>query len=330
MKMKVWANGINKVACLSGLGSYKKAINIFPEGQGKIGKEEHLLYYSSSLFCIVRLDSSAKKASSVVCEFEGNGIVMSFQKRGKTSGENDQGKRQMFEKQNNIFFLNGFAKCQQTEADCFRIVLSKSYVENLRKLYPGSMAPLVEAYQKGCDSMSEHSHLTTTLEMVQIIKTIENLYLRQDEGKEMLIEAKIRELLYIQIMQHLKTLNKKDLKIEKYRMQMQMACQYIEENIRELLSLHDIAMAVGVCDTILKIGFKYFYGKTVFEYFNEYRLNKACDFLQDASLSISDVAFLAGFKHSSHFSTSFKQKYKITPIEYRIKNIEMFPAIKVG
>lgn len=325
MKVRVWTNGINKSIAL--LRTSGKTINIFKDE--RLTGEYHQ-YYSTPLFSIVRLDSSAKKASNIVCELEGTGIVMSFQKKGQTSGRMNHLKKQIFEKQNNIFFLNGFAKCQQTEADCFRIVLSKLYVDTLWELYPEAMTPLIEAYQKCWNCVLDHSHLNTTLEMEQIIKNIEDLFLQQGEGKEMLLEAKIRELLYIQIMQHLKTLDKKDLKIEKYRGQMQMACRYIEENIRELPLLHYIAMEVGVCDTILKIGFKYFYGKTVFEYFNEYRLSKACEFLQDTSITISEVAFLTGFKHSSHFSTSFKQKYGITPIEYRTENVDGFPVVKAG
>jgi AraC-like DNA-binding protein len=263
-----------------------------------------------------------------MCEFEGNGVIMSFQKKGKASCVADLEKGSMYEKQNNIFFHSGLVRCRLTEADCFRIVLSKSYVNALWKLYPEAMSPLVDASRQCRNCVFDHSHLHTTLEMEQIINDIENLYLLQEDGKEMVIEAKIRELLYIQIMQHLKMLDKKDLKIEKYRKQMQMVCNYIENNIQDLPSLHNIAMVAGVCDTILKIAFKYFYGKTVFEYFNEYRLNKACNFLANPSYNISDVAYLTGYKHSSYFSTAFKQKYGLTPIEYRTKNMEIFSTTK--
>lgn len=324
MKVKVWANGTNKVACLSLLCSYKGNINIFHEKKEDLCNGEHYQCYSTPMFSIVRFDSSKKEGSKVLCEFEGDGIIMSFQKKGKASCESDKQKGKMHEKENNIFLHNKCTKCSLTEADCFRVILSKSYVDKLYELYPRVMEPLIIAFQKGENCIFGHSHLNTTLEMERTINDIENLYLQQEDEKQMVIEAKVRELLYSQIMHHLKLINNKDLKIEKYREQMQIACRYIEENMREIPSLHDIAMNVGVCDTILKIAFKYFYGKTVFEYYNEYRLNMAFEYLLNPSYSISEVAFLSGYKHSSHFSTAFKQKYGITPIKYRIENINKF------
>ncbi len=331
MRVKVWANGTNEAASFSLLRiNTNEPIDIFhkTENTEKILDGEYYQCYSTPMFSIVRFDSSTKQGSKVMCEFDGNGIIMSFQKKGKTLCVWNRETGRMDEKQNNIFFHNGLTKCRLKEADCFRIVLSKSYVKALWNLYPKAMNPLMADFRECKNCVFAHSHLNTTFEMERIINDIENLYLQQEEGKEMVIEAKVRELLYSQIMHHLKSLDKKGLKIEKYREQMQEACKYIEKNIKELPSLHEIAMAVGVCDTTLKIAFKYFYGKTVFEYFNEYRLNKACEFLQDTSNSISDAAFLTGYKHSSHFSTAFKQKYGVSPIEYRTKNIDVFSAIK--
>lgn len=333
MKVKVWANGTNETASFSLLNANtSEPINIFQKAESskKILNGECYQCYSTPMFSIVRFDSSSKEGSKVMCEFEGNGIIMSFQKKGRASCESNRKKGKMYEKQNNIFFHNGLARCRLTEADCFRIVLSKAYVKALWKLYPKAMKPLVSAFRKCKNCVFDYSHLNTTFEMERIIDDLENLYLQQEEGKEMIIEAKVRELLYSQIMHYLKLLDKKDQKIEKYREQMQEACKYIEKSIQELPSLHDIAMVVGICDTTLKIAFKYFYGKTVFEYYNEYRLNKACKLLQNSAYSISEAAFLSGYKHSSHFSTSFKQRYGITPMEYRTKNINVFPLIKVG
>lgn len=46
-------------------------------------------------------------------------------------------------------------------------------------------------------------------------------------------------------------------------------------------------------------------------------MQNACDLLRDPKLSISEVALMSGFEHSSYFSTVFKQKHGITPLEYR-------------
>ena len=325
MRVKVWANGTSESVSFSLLNTECR------EEKERINRlnDEHFQCYSTSMYSIIRLDSSAKKASKVMCEFEGSGFIMSFQKKGRTSCIVNQKKGSMHEKQNNIFFNNGLVRCRLTEADCFRIVLSESYVKVLSELYPKAMIPLANAHPKHGKPVFDYSHLNTTLEIEQTIKSIEDLYLLQQEGNEMVIEAKIRELLYMQIMQHAKVLNKKDLKIEKYKKQMQIARNFIECNMQELPSLHEIALAVGVCDTTLKIAFKYFYGKTVFGYINEYRLSKARELLFNPSYNISDVAFLSGYKHSSHFSAAFNQKYGITPNAYRNQYKEISTMKKV-
>ena len=326
MKIKICLNNVKELASLSLLKTNTE--NMADTLNGKKERESvfgDVAYrcFSNLKYGIVQLDVRTKRNHEVICDFEGSAIVMSFMEKGLTYCSSNQTEGSMHDKQNNVFINNGLVRCRLKEANCFRIVLSCAYVEKLARLYPETMAPLVSAIREKRSCVFEHSHLSTTLEMEQIIKTILNTNQLQP-GEEMFIEAKIRELLYMQILQYLKALNKKDFKLERYREQMQTACRYIENNLLQLPSFREIALSAGVCDTTLKIAFKYFYGKTVFGYLNECRMHKACELLKNPSYSISDVAFLVGYKHASHFSMTFKQVYGISPAGYRNKNMKRF------
>lgn len=280
--------------------------------------------YITPLFGIVRLNADSRKESGKVeCEFEGEGIILSFQLKGKVSCVATYGSGSMQERQNNIFFHNGSVRCSLARAESFRVVLSNTYIHRLMSHYPWVLTPLMEARQRNEISLFAHAHMETTLEMEQAIRDIETFFLLQEEGKEMVIEAKVRELLYRQIQQYQKLITDRGHKIEKYREQMSQARYYIENNTDEAPSLNDIARAVGVCDTTLKVAFKHFYGKTVFGYYNEYRLNLALKLLRNSAESISEIADRAGFKHLSHFSVSFKQRYGISPSEYQKRDIDL-------
>ncbi len=326
MKIKICLNHVKEIASLSLLNT--NAEGTTPnfcekkEPESIFGNVRYK-YFSNLKYSIIQLDVRTKDSHEVICDFEGSAVVMSFMEKGITYCTANQTEGSMHDKQNNVFFNNGLVRCRLKEANCFRIVLSRAYVEKLAQLYPNAMVPLIAAIRENRNCVFENSHLSTTLEMEQIIKTITNANLLQI-GEDMFIEAKIRELLYMQILQYLKALSKRDFKLERYREQMQTACRYIGNNLLQQPSFREIAMAAGVCDTTLKIAFKYFYGKTVFGYLNECRMNKACELLKNPSYSISDVAFLVGYKHSSHFSTTFKQTYGISPAEYRNKNIKLF------
>ncbi|SFU46444.1 ABC-type sugar transport system, substrate-binding protein, contains N-terminal xre family HTH domain [Pustulibacterium marinum] len=58
-------------------------------------------------------------------------------------------------------------------------------------------------------------------------------------------------------------------------------------------------------------------GVSVSEHINEVRLQKAKLLLQDGKLSISEIAYSVGFSSPNYFSTLFKNKFKISPSDYK-------------
>ena len=58
-------------------------------------------------------------------------------------------------------------------------------------------------------------------------------------------------------------------------------------------------------------------GISISEYINDKRLSKAKNYLLDSQLSISEIAYNVGYSSPGYFSTSFKNKYGITPNSFR-------------
>ncbi|QHT72106.1 substrate-binding domain-containing protein [Rhodocytophaga rosea] len=58
-------------------------------------------------------------------------------------------------------------------------------------------------------------------------------------------------------------------------------------------------------------------GVAVNDYIQTIRLNKACHHLQQPGVSVADVAYQVGFSSPTYFSTAFKAKYGVSPIEYK-------------
>ena len=58
-------------------------------------------------------------------------------------------------------------------------------------------------------------------------------------------------------------------------------------------------------------------GKSVIEYINEVRINRAKSFLEKEDTSIGSIALLVGFGDINYFSRKFKALVGMTPTEYK-------------
>src|SRR6188474_2742168 len=85
------------------------------------------------------------------------------------------------------------------------------------------------------------------------------------------------------------------------------ARKFIHEQSDERLSLCKVAQAVRISPNYLSEKFKTVTGENFVAYVNRYRIEKACDLLQDANLRVSEIAFAVGFQSLSQFNRVFKK-----------------------
>lgn len=79
-----------------------------------------------------------------------------------------------------------------------------------------------------------------------------------------------------------------------------------------------------VSRTTLCLKIKHLTGKSISELVSDYRLQKAATLLKAGVLNVSEAAFEVGFSNPQYMSKRFKQKYGLTPNEYRKKRIGMY------
>jgi AraC-like DNA-binding protein len=86
------------------------------------------------------------------------------------------------------------------------------------------------------------------------------------------------------------------------------------------LSVEMLSQEVGLSRVHIHRKMKDLTHQTTRDFIKNIRLQQAATLLQqNPSLTVSDVAYKVGFQNLSHFSTSFKEKYGVSPKDY-LKN----------
>ncbi len=83
-------------------------------------------------------------------------------------------------------------------------------------------------------------------------------------------------------------------------------------------SVEELAHQLNISRVQLYRKVKALIGLSISEYINSQRLSKAKSLLQDSTLNISEIAYSVGYSSPGYFSTSFKNKYGISPKSFKI------------
>ena len=97
--------------------------------------------------------------------------------------------------------------------------------------------------------------------------------------------------------------------------------QFVLQNMsRGQISLEDIAAAMGMGRVPFFHKIRAITSKTPAEIVREIRLKHACTLLVTTNINLSELALNVGFMTAENFINIFKDKYGMTPLEYRLKN----------
>lgn len=136
----------------------------------------------------------------------------------------------------------------------------------------------------------------------------------------MMIEGFVYQILSMHIMQHNKEVRNKRPQTSLLKRELKKIRSYakkIEKNIADDFSLDDISAETGLTQAKLQEGFKLLYNKTVTEYIRHARLELARDRIASTEMNISEVVYSIGFTSRSYFSKIFKEKYGLSPSEFK-------------
>lgn len=92
---------------------------------------------------------------------------------------------------------------------------------------------------------------------------------------------------------------------------------YILENFTNKLTLKELSDLINVSPATFCRLFKKSMNKNFSEFMVEVRVGHACKLLMDSDLSITEVCYLSGYNHMTHFTQKFKQLMGKTPKAYR-------------
>ncbi|MDI9636058.1 AraC family transcriptional regulator [Geitlerinema splendidum] len=162
---------------------------------------------------------------------------------------------------------------------------------------------------------------TTTTEMQMTIQQILQCPL-QGIAKRIYLESKVWELMALLIDQELQQTQNSPV-IPALKPDDVDRIYYAKEILLQRFdrppSLLELARQVGLNDCTLKRGFRQVFGKTVFGYLHEYRLEYARQLLEERRLNVSEVAQKIGFVNRSYFAAAFRKKFGLTPKEYQVR-----------
>jgi len=92
----------------------------------------------------------------------------------------------------------------------------------------------------------------------------------------------------------------------------------IETNIESsTYTVEELAKDLYISRVQLYRKVKAIFGISVSEHINNIRLEKSKELLKKGNLNISEIAYAVGFSSPSYYSTAFKNKYGISPKEYK-------------
>lgn len=97
----------------------------------------------------------------------------------------------------------------------------------------------------------------------------------------------------------------------------QSACRHLLGNLSVTPDLASLAAALGTNTKRLNEAFRRCAGVTVFEYLREERMREAGVLLRDTALEVQSIAQVLGFSSGANFATAFKERFGLSPRDYR-------------
>lgn len=92
---------------------------------------------------------------------------------------------------------------------------------------------------------------------------------------------------------------------------------YLTQAFLEDHCLSTLARQFGTNTNKLMSLFKKVFGKSIFEFIGELRMDHAMELLRDRGLLVIEVARTVGYKNPNHFSSAFKRRFGINPSDVK-------------
>ena len=99
----------------------------------------------------------------------------------------------------------------------------------------------------------------------------------------------------------------------------QLARTILDENFDKPITIPQLARQAGINEAKLKEGFRELFGYSIHTCILQLRLQKAQELLLTTDMTITDITYVIGYAHVTHFTSLFKKQMGITPTEWKKK-----------
>lgn len=293
------------------------------------GKKEEITSFNLISDGIVILDIQMffSAPQTIVTEITGESIVMDFICCSNVEANIDQVESEKYTTENthNILYTSGLSARFEIpaleEINYLTIILSldyyyklinedwdlhKKFSENIIEKKSGFLKPKYVPFNSGIQ---------------WVIHEIKNCKYK-GTIKKMYLEAKIKELLILQLDSLIEKPQENKLMMdeEEYNKILE-AKSILEANFTNAPTLPELSRLVSLNEFKLKKGFKACFDTTIKGYVTQLRMEHAKELFKNKDSNVGEVAYKCGYKDVSHFSAAFKFFYGFTPISFRKINL---------
>lgn len=288
-------------------------------------------------FRITESDSFLHQDIKIDVQSSESALTLQFMFDGQTGflfGENDinikAGKNYIWS------ICSGFSGCchLKKEENCkfFEIGFHEPYLDKLANKYPDLLSDIFSMHQKEESSLlNKKCQRSTTGEMNFIISQIKNAEI-MGRANQIYTEAKVLELLALQIQQNTspKAIEQQYCKSKSDIDKIHEAKGILLSDLDDPPSILELSRNVGINDKKLRYGFKKIFNQTIYGCLFDYKMDLARKLLLDTDKLILEIADECGYDYASHFTTAFKRKFGLTPLEYRLQSIQKTKGLLKG
>lgn len=151
-------------------------------------------------------------------------------------------------------------------------------------------------------------------------RALQNIFQCPIDGKlgVMMIETSVVQIILLQL--HMLFNRKKSEASALSRRDEELAYglkEYLTSTYLDDHTLCSLAKHFGTNTNKLMTLFKKIFGKSIFEYISELRMEHARTLLLDKEMIVCEVAREIGYKNPNHFSAAFKKRFGLSPTEIR-------------
>lgn len=209
---------------------------------------------------------------------------------------------------------------QKMDNDTVEVLAVHLYPEVLKQLYRTELPALIEkrSYQGQGRLVANETIISRYIESLEFY--FQNPFLVNDD----LLELKIKELILL-LVQTKNVDSILELVTDLYSSRNVALKKVVDLHIYSPVSLEELAALCHLSLSSFKRAFKKLYHDTPTHYFIREKLKKAKELLTRSDLSVSEIAYAAGFNDPLYFTRLFKQREGIPPSVYRAQQTSAPP-----